>query len=829
MTNEDTKQLCLDLLRVDSENDAIDLLGLYGLWNPPSYWRYFGDKEDNYAAIGNQQSRPEAALVEKIVNSVDARLMNECQIRGITPSSPDAPQTIPIAVSKFFVSEQSPSETSGSILNWDDKQRQRVAEGITLAATGEKSNPCFTIADIGEGQTPDKMPDTLLSLDKQNKRRIQFVQGTFNMGGTGVLRFCGHHNLQLIISRRNPQIVSTMKETDDDSAEYWGFTIVRRENPSSQEKTSTYTYLAPMGSDTNPRKGRILRFLASELPLMPNKNRAYERHTQWGTVIKIYEYGLRKGTRSHILQRDGLLHALDLLLPEIALPVRLHECREYGGDEERSFVTNMNGLVVRLEDGRHDNLEEGFPEAVQFQLESGEQFSARIYAFRKGRSKTYRRNEGIIFTLNGQTQGQIPKTFFDRTKVKMGRLADSILIVVDCSNIPGRSREDLFINSRDRLSGGELRSRLEEELEDLVSKHDGLRRLRERRKREETEESLADSKPLEEILKSILRASPTLSALFLTGQRLSNPFKVTETDTEEKLYEGKKHPTFFKFRKLEYGVILDRTCPRNQRCRISYETDVVNDYFKRSVYPGQFSLSAYDQNSETVNVSSNIHLHDGRATLNVKFPEDICVGTAVRIHTRVEDPTLLLPFENNAQVLIEEEQETESGGTGRRKPPSDRKGTAAEKPSGIELPRPSLVRRVDWETHEFDEYSACRIVQDESDDEPDRLVYSYYINVDNFYLKTEEKLSRADPAVLQTRFVYGMVLVAVALIREHIEKHKKTLNGEDNSDPDEGENLPQRVSHVTKALAPFILPLIECLGGLSQESIAVSSEIGDDE
>ena len=49
------------------------------------------------------------------------------------------------------------------------------------------------------------MPDTFLSLDKSNKLRIPFVQGKFNMGGTGVFEFCGPNGLQLIVTRRNPR------------------------------------------------------------------------------------------------------------------------------------------------------------------------------------------------------------------------------------------------------------------------------------------------------------------------------------------------------------------------------------------------------------------------------------------------------------------------------------------------------------------------------------------------------------------------------------------------------------------------------------------------
>ena len=87
MKQSDMKKLCLALMRVDTEEEVIELLKAKGLWDDPSVWRYYGDHENNYGTIGNQQSRSEAALVEKIVNSVDARLICECLRKGIDPES----------------------------------------------------------------------------------------------------------------------------------------------------------------------------------------------------------------------------------------------------------------------------------------------------------------------------------------------------------------------------------------------------------------------------------------------------------------------------------------------------------------------------------------------------------------------------------------------------------------------------------------------------------------------------------------------------------------------------------------------------------------------
>lgn len=206
----DNRELALALLRADSESEVIRLLKEARYWDDPAAWRLLGDKDGNYSTVGNQQARPEAALVEKIINSVDARLMDKCLERGIDPESSQAPNSIPHAISVLFDGREHSAMTEGAIEDWTQREVLEQARHITVAITGNKPSqgkPCVTIADSGEGQSPALFPDTFMSIDKANKLRIPFVQGKFNMGGTGVLKFCGKHSLQLIISRRNPRII----------------------------------------------------------------------------------------------------------------------------------------------------------------------------------------------------------------------------------------------------------------------------------------------------------------------------------------------------------------------------------------------------------------------------------------------------------------------------------------------------------------------------------------------------------------------------------------------------------------------------------------------
>ena len=261
--------------------------------------------------------------------------------------------------------------------------------------------------------------------------------------------------------------------------------------------------------------------------------------------------------------------------------------------------------------------------------------TATIYAFKKGKAESYRKHEGIIFVLNGQTHGHLTPDFFTRKNVGLSYLADSILVSVDCSKFAVRAREVLFLNSRDRLRSGELRLEIEHALEEMLKQHQGLRDLKERRRREQTESKLADSKPLEEILESILKKSPTLANLFLKGNRASNPFKTIKVRGKEKPFHGNRFPTFFKIKGREYGTELIRETPINSRSRITFETDAENEYFSRTTETGEFALFLVSGDEQTP-VASYVgpNLQNGAATLSVQLPTNCRVGDELHFLAR---------------------------------------------------------------------------------------------------------------------------------------------------------------------------------------------------
>ena len=789
----DLKKLCIDLAKSDSENEIIEILKKANYWDNPKVWRDYGSNENNFSTIGNQQSSPDAAIVEKLINSVDAVLMSECLKSQCNPESSQAPQNLETALEKYF------SIYQGKLSNLNKKERANIANRISLIATGKKSNPCYTILDTGEGQTPEKMPETLLSLGKSNKLRIPFVQGKFNMGGTGVLQFCGVKNIQLIISRRNPEIVNL--EEKDKTSNNWGFTIVRREDPENGRRSSSYRYLAP--------GGEIMNFNSDKLPLLPGKYPTQiGENISHGTFIKLFEYEMT-GLKSPIIL--DLYNRLSILMPKIALPIRLFERRK--GYSANSYEAILSGLSVRLEEDRSENLEEEFtpPPTGKISI-MGQTMRTTLFAFKRDKSKNYRSNEGVIFTINGQTHGFLPKSFFARQNVNMGYLADSLLIIVDCSELLGRSREDLFMNSRDRLRSGSLRKIIEKELSELIRNHPGLKALREKRRREDLEGKLADSKPLEEVIKTIMKNSPTLSNLFLKGLRIPNPYKLTEGKASE-VYKGEKFPTQFKLIK-NYREENPKICPKNNRIRVQYKTDAANDYFERDHDKGSFHLTF---NGEK-HVDFAINLWNGNATLNIVLPENAEPGEIILTKSYVNDVSRVEPFFEEFYIKIAEEVDKASRKSGDRKPASDDKeGSDVEKSSSLDLPSIIEVDRNDWDHHSFDKYCALKVVDAGGGDSH----YDFFINKDNIHLLTEKKaISKIDNNVLDARYKYGMVLVGLAMLNDN--KARETNFEKYNGNSDE-ETIFDKILNYTKVVSPILLPMISGLGDIKENESTSSN------
>lgn len=827
MNNPD---LCLALMLADSEQEVVDILTDQGYWADERSWRYLGDAENNFSTIGNQQSEPIAALVEKVINGVDARLVNACWINGVDPESSEAPGSIRNGVARFFEERVTfNAERDGQISNWSDTMATEHGRLITVSATGSKpaqGRLSISIADQGEGQTPDSFPDTFMSLMRSNKLRIHFVQGKFNMGGTGALNFCSErHRLQLIVSRRNPALLgSTASKRDSE----WGFTVVRRQAGAAGARSSVYTYLAPYHTD-DESLGEVLSFHAEGWPIFPDDPAVpghgadnYVRLAPHGSLIKLYEYSWQGGTSSNIVSSGGgLLRRLDVALPELALPVRLFECRDYQGGVG-SFSTNALGLVARLSRDRAGKLEPESPIFAEISIE-GNRIPVRIFAFTsKAEADNYRtRPYGVVFAVNGQMHASFSTDFFSRKAVNLAYLAGSLLVVLDCSNIEEGGREDLFMNSRDRLRTSQRSTNLERELEHLLKNDPTLRILQNRRREQQTAERLKEDRPLAEVLQSILRQNPLLSKLFAHGLRLASPFPLQGAGAggQSAEFRGLQFPTFFRFKGKHDGEMLTRDARLGSRIRVAFETDAEDDYFDRDESPGAWRVQVM-VDGELVDALDWTRVGPRSGIIQLwlsELPESAQVGSVVEYVVDVTDDSRIDTIQNRMVLNVVPPASNEGVGGGGNRGGNTGRGTVGTQ-SQLALPPITPVRQAEWRDYGFDETTALDVILADSSGSGASEMWDFYINMDNKYLKIAQKEQRVDPKVLEGQFMYGMVLVGLAMIEEG-RNGIRSANGDVPSDRST-DRTRDLVRHMTRGLAPVLLPMIAALGGLAVEEAA---------
>lgn len=100
------------------------------------------------------------------------------------------------------------------------------------------------------------------------------------------------------------------------------------------------------------------------------------------------------------------------------------------------------------------------------------------------------------------------------------------------------------------------------------------------------------------------------------------------------------------------------------------------------------------------------------------------------------------------------------------------------------------------------------------------------INVDNVYLQTELKNMKADVAVEKTKFIWGNVSSALRCcmtIASRRQTAKKASATEEESQP-----VAELIRATTRALGPFLIPMIDHLGAITEEDVVALATRGDD-
>lgn len=628
------KSLLNELLAAEEESGVMAALQSRGILQEANRWHYLGGMPNNQSIVHNQQSTPAAALVEKITNSLDAILLRQCKAKGINPRSQAAPATMAKAAELFFGDFQngSPAEI-----------RQFAEKSMVLYATGSKVRPTLSLFDSGEGQLADDFPKTFCSLiygsdDGSYKGAIPFVQGRFNMGGTGVLPFCSEgHKLQLIVSR----VPSDVAKSD---VHEWAFTVfcffASKQNPS-------WKYL--VGAD-----GKVLSAGSAPIGLVPKLGAKSgevcaprERFVASGTLIKMYDY---KAARSNICGEQFKKLQEYLLRP--ALPLRLIECRD-------AYKANVMAVTVwdRLGAWGKDKLEDGFEDgaSISIKLESGENVPAEVRVFKATKDVGDEDNlpqTGLRALINGQSHAKRDAQFFRTKAVDKEHIAGSMLVTLDCTELGQDSRNALFMSNRETFREDPLLSELFKKLQKELHDHEGLDSLNQKRYEEKIKNAVNDDEGIS-ALEELLSTDPTLAELFgsMTGGKVAA--KTVTNAPGRKIpgeplpFQGKDFPTFI--RRTDGSNIVEIQVPRGETTRVSFVTDVKSNYFTRHKLRGSCEFSGA--------LKPTLRLFNGRLTFTMAIDKQIAVGTNLVTEVLVTDKIGSGPFHLKIIIAVIPEKE----------------------------------------------------------------------------------------------------------------------------------------------------------------------------
>jgi hypothetical protein len=755
--------LLTELLEAEDEESVVAALETRNLLTTADRWRYLGDMPNNQSIVHGQQSTPAAALVEKFTNSLDAILMRRCKANSIDPRSANAPQSMSKAVETFF---------GDDLVDRTASQVRSFAEvSMVLYATGSKARPCLSLYDAGEGQLAENFPGTFCSLiygsnEGSYKGAIPFVQGRFNMGGTGVLPFCSDkYKLQLIVSRVP---LDVNKAIDHE----WAYTILcffaSKQNPSWRYLVGPDKSILTAGTEP---LGLVPKVAAKSGEVCAPR----ERKVTSGTLVKMYDY---KAARSNICGEQFKKLQEYLLRP--ALPLRVMECRE-------AYKANVMGVTVwdRLTAWSKDRLEEGFEEgaSISIKLDTGETIPAEVRVFKISKDIDIDNDDdqpqtGLRALINGQSHAKRDAHFFRTKAVDKEHIAGSMLVTLDCTELGQDARNALFMSNRETFREDPLLNELFKKLQKELHDHEGLDELNSRRYEEKIKNAVDDEEGIS-ALEELLSTDPTLADLFgsiVSGKVAAN----TSTDGSGGKIKGTPQP----FHGLDFPTFINRNdkshvanfeAPRGTTVRVVFFTDVKNNYFARHRHRGVCTF--------TGEFEPTLHLFNGRLTFTCSVSKQAPVGSALTAKASITDNRNSGPFNLTLNLVVapnkEEEQPKEPQPP---KPPSDPKVKAG--PS-----RPDIK--------EADNGPEALPLTIEKIPNTERL--QLVLNKSSRLLEDAKKLRpKEEEAAVAFVFKYGLALTAMGLL----DAAKKT----ELWNTDEA-GCRQRIQDTAVGIARVIVPL----------------------
>lgn len=537
------KEMFLKLLSVSSSDEIASLIESDNFFKPENCdWKPYGGRENNAGQVEGQMKSSSNALVEKLTNSIDALLMRRCyEVEGKAPDSkdPKLPKSLSEAISKYFGGEDEINK----------KRSEWAKQHLVVLAKGDKKKPTLTVIDRGEGQSPERIQNTIVHLSGSIKRNVDFVFGKYHQGGSAAIRFCGSKAkcFQLVLSRRAETIAEKGKQND------YGWTLVRRNYKS---RTAFYEYCTDKNGNTFSFK--------FEKPL---KIDGLDIEFADGCLIRMYDYYL--DNPSNITYgRNSLAFDIDSKLQKSPLPIYLQDMRGWRGDTKYTIA----GLLRRIEDNKDIVADD-----ITLPAGLGEVGVRNIRCIRlkhisdaKGVESYKLQREKIFYVENGLALGYENESFV-RTDCELPALAPYLLCYIDMSDIPVELA-NLFHAGREEFAHTDDYRTLKDRLKTFFENE-----IFEKWDKEYQEKSLAsaneDNKELDKLIEKAIVDDPELKELLGIGEEIKIP-KGKEEDKEK--YVGEEDP-----KRFEYIGEQPKEVDKSSYALVSFKTEAEDKLLTR--------------------------------------------------------------------------------------------------------------------------------------------------------------------------------------------------------------------------------------------------------
>jgi hypothetical protein len=390
-------------------------------------------------------------------------------------------------------------------------------------------------------------------------------------------------------------------------------------------------------------------------------------------------------------------------------------------------------------------LEEGFEDgaSIQIKLSTGETVPAEVRVFKMDAdadNDAEHAQTGLRALINGQSHARRDTQFFKGKAVDKEHIGGSMLVTLDCSDLGQTSRNALFMSNREAFREDPLLTELFKKLQSELRYHEGLIELDKKRYLEKIANATTDDDGVS-ALEELLSTDPALAEMFgsmkqgkVAAKTIADATSGFKVEGEAPKFEGTEFPSYF--RRKDGSTSIEIELPQNDEARVSFLTDVKNNYFTRTKYKGNCQFLGL--------MEPTFRLFNGRLTFTFhadKFKKP--VGTVFDVDAVISDDGHG-PWKLSIKVTVG--------------PPRDKRQNEPPEPNPKTDPAPSRPDIID--VHNGPEASPITV---EKIPGSERL--QLQINVDS-HLLAEAKLLRPpeDGAAVEFVFKYGLALVALGLL-----------------------------------------------------------------